>query len=101
MIPPSGPVRAQRRREMKKVYIVALALVASAAAGPALAGECPALHAQMDKALGQRYDSGAANAKIMTRDANALHQAGKHEESVKKYEEAAKAANVTLQKKQR
>ena len=81
-----------------KVYAIALALVASAA-GPALAGECPALHAQMDKAVGQRYDSGAGNAKILMKDAQALHQAGKHEESVKKYDEAAKAASVTLQKK--
>lgn len=85
---------------MKKAYAIALALVASAAAGPALAGECPALQAQIDKAVGQRYDSGAGNAKILAKDAMSLHQAGKHEESVKKYEEAAKAANVTLQKKQ-
>jgi hypothetical protein len=83
-----------------KAYAIALALVASVA-GPALAGECPALQAQIDKAVGQRYDSGAGNAKILAKDAWALHQAGKHEESVKKYEDAAKAANVTLQKKQR
>jgi hypothetical protein len=30
----------------------------------------------------------------------ALHQAGKHDESVAKLDEAAKAAGVTLQKKQ-
>jgi hypothetical protein len=85
---------------MKKTYAIALAFVASAAAGPALAGECPALQAQMDKALGQRYDSGAGNAKILAKDGWALHQAGKHEESVKKYEDAAKAADVKLQRKQ-
>lgn len=84
---------------MKKTCAIALALLASAAAGPALAGECPSLQAQMDKAVGQRYDSGAGNAKILSKEAWALHQAGKHEESVKKYDDAAKAANVTLQKK--
>ena len=84
---------------MIKHYAIALALVASAA-GPAFAGECPALQAQLDKALGQRYDSGAGNAKILAKDAMSLHTAGKHEESVKKYDEAAKAAGVTLQKKQ-
>lgn len=79
-------------------YAIALALVASVA-GPAFGGECPALNAQLDKALGQRYDTGAGNAKILARDGMALHQAGKHDESVKKLEEAAKAAGVTLAKK--
>jgi len=82
-----------------KIALTVLALVASAA-GPAIAGECPDLAAQMDKALGQRYDAGAANAKVMVKDAVALHQAGKHDESVAKLDEAAKAAGVALQKKQ-
>jgi hypothetical protein len=81
-----------------KRFAIALALVASAA-GPAFADQCQDLQAQLDKALGQRYDSGAGNGKILAKDAMALHAAGKHEESVKKYEEAAKAAGVTLQKK--
>jgi hypothetical protein len=33
------------------------------------------------------------------KEANALHKAGKHAESVAKYDEAAKTANVTLQHK--
>jgi len=53
----------------------------------------------MDNALGQRYDAGATNAKVMVKDAMALHQAGKHDESMKMLEDAAKAAGVTLQKK--
>jgi len=82
-----------------KIALTVLALVASAA-GSAMAGQCPELQAQMDKALGQRYDAGAANAKVMVRDAAALHQAGKHDESVAKFDEAAKTSGVTLQKKQ-
>ena len=82
-----------------KIAVTVLALVASAA-GPAMASQCPALQEQIDKALGQRYDAGAANAKVLAKDAMALHQAGKHDESVAKYDEAAKAAGVTLQKKQ-
>jgi hypothetical protein len=81
-----------------KRFAIALALVASAAA-PALADQCQDLQVQMDKALGQRYDAGAGNAKVLASDAMKLHQAGKHEDSVKKYEEAAKAGGVTLQKK--
>jgi hypothetical protein len=82
-----------------KLVVMVLALVASAA-GPALATECPALQAQIDKAVGTRYDASAGNAKVLARDAWALHQAGKHAESVAKYDEAAKAAGITLTKKQ-
>jgi hypothetical protein len=82
-----------------KTALTVVALVVSAA-GPAFAGQCPALQAQLDKALGQRYDAGAANAKVMAKDAMALHQAGKHDESVAKYDDAAKAAGVKLEKKQ-
>ena len=82
-----------------KIALTVLALVASAA-GPAIASQCPSLADQMDKALGQRYDAGATNAKVMVKDAMALHQAGKHDESMKMLDEAAKTAGVTLQKKQ-
>ena len=82
-----------------KLYVMVLALVASAA-GPALASECPALQAQIDKAVGTRYDASAGNAKVLAQEAWALHQAGKHAESVAKYDEAAKAAGLTLTKKQ-
>src|SRR5262245_31773145 len=99
MIPPSIPVSQPPKggTEMK-IALTVLALVASAA-GPAFAGQCPALQAQLEKALGQRYDAGAANAKVIARDAVALHQAGKHDESVAKFDEAAKAAGLTLEKK--
>ena len=82
-----------------KRYIMALVLVASAA-GPALAGECPLLQAQIDKAVGNRYDASAGNAKTLAREAWALHQEGKHADSVAKFDEAAKAAGITLTKKQ-
>ena len=82
-----------------KLVVMVLALVASAA-GPALASECPALQAQIDKAVGTRYDASAGNAKVLAQEAWALHQAGKHAESVAKYDEAAKAAGFTLTKKQ-
>ena len=82
-----------------KPYVVAVVLLASAA-GPALANECPTLQAQIDAALGQRYDPSAANAKQLASQAWALHQAGKHAESVAKYDEAAKAAGITLKHKQ-
>ena len=76
-------------------YVVALALLASAV-GPALANECPTLQAQIDAALGRRTDPNATIAKQLAAQAWALHQAGKHAESVAKYDEAARAAGITL-----
>ncbi|HEY7539025.1 MAG TPA: hypothetical protein VIF11_02740 [Methylomirabilota bacterium] len=81
-----------------KSFVTALVLVALAA-GPALANQCPLLQAQIDRAIGTRYDPSAANARSLAAQAMALHNAGKHEESVAKYDEAAKAAGITLQKK--
>ena len=81
-----------------KSFVTALVLVALAA-GPALANQCPSLQAQIDRAIGTRYDPSAANARSLAGQAMALHNAGKREESVAKYDEAAKAAGITLQKK--
>jgi len=81
-----------------KSFITALVLVASTAA-PALASQCPTLQAQIDRAIGTRYDPSAANAKQLASQAWTLHQSGKHAESEAKYDEAAKAAGITLQKK--
>jgi hypothetical protein len=99
MIPPSSAYHSPQKEETPmKIALTVLALVVLAA-GPAFANQCPALAAQLDKALGQRYDAGAANAKVLAKDAMALHQAGKHDESVAKFDEAAKAAGITLEKK--
>jgi hypothetical protein len=81
-----------------KSFVAALVMVVAAAV-PALAGQCPMLQAQIDKAIGTRFDPGAANARSLAAQANSLHVAGKHAESEAKYDEAAKAAGITLQKK--
>jgi hypothetical protein len=81
-----------------KSFVTALVLVALAA-GPALASQCPTLQAQIDRAIGTRFDAGAATARSLAAQANSLHVAGQHAESEAKYDEAAKAAGITLQKK--
>jgi len=81
-----------------KTFVTALVLVVSAA-GSALASQCPTLQAQIDRAIGTRHDATAANARQLAAEAWALHQSGKHAESEAKYDEAAKAAGITLQKK--
>ena len=67
--------------------------------GPALAGECPMLHAQMEREVNKRVDKAGYDARQTMKEASALHQSGKHAESTAKYEEAAKIAGVKLERK--
>jgi hypothetical protein len=80
-------------------WILLAVILVGATAGAAGAGECPMLQAQIDKALGTRFDKTAADAKAIAAEGMALHRAGKHAESVAKYEEAAKTGGMTLQRK--
>jgi len=72
--------------------IAALGLVAA----PALAHECPLLHKQVMDAAEYRLDDAAFKAKTLAAEGDALHKAGKHDESVAKYDEAAQAIGLTL-----
>ena len=81
-----------------KAALLGVALLCAAPA-VAVAGQCPALHAQVEKVVGNRFDASASTARMKMMEANALHRSGKHVESVKAYEEAAKAGNVTLEMK--
>jgi hypothetical protein len=78
--------------------LMALAMVAFVA-GPALAGQCPALIKQINDKTGNRMDTGKWQARTLAAEADALHKAGKHAESEAKADAAAKAAGITLQKK--
>ena len=82
---------------MKTIVLAASLLAFSAAA--AGAHECPALQAQIDKEFGKRFDRTAAGARSAAAEAMALHRAGKHAESVKKYDDAAKAGGLELMHK--
>jgi hypothetical protein len=84
---------------MRLVSIAIASALVGVCGGPALAGECPMLQAQMDGHVGKRFDKAAASARQQMAEAAALHKAGKHAESVAKYDAAAKAAGVTLQHK--
>ena len=79
---------------MKTVLMTIVAL--GFAVSPALANECPLLHAQVMAEAGKRLDAGAYQAKMLAAEGEALHKAGKHTESIAKYEEAAKAMGITL-----
>ena len=82
---------------MKAIVLgVSLLALSASAAG---AHECPALQAQIDKAFGKRFDKTAASTRSMAAEAMALHRAGKHADSVKKYDDAAKAGGMELMHK--
>ena len=83
---------------MKRIAL-ALALVGMAA-GPALAFQCPLLLKQIQDATAGKTDANSKKALELAAEGDKLHKEGKHAESVAKYDEAAKAIGVTLQKKQ-
>jgi hypothetical protein len=81
-----------------RILVLALAVLALVA-GPALASQCPTLIKQVNDAVGTKTDAASMKAKSLAADAQKLHEAGKHAESVAKAEEAATAINLTLKKK--
>jgi hypothetical protein len=82
---------------MKKI-LIALTLVL-AVAGTALANQCPLLIKQIQDATAGKTDDASKKALALAAEAKALHESGKHAESVAKADEAAKAINLTLKKK--
>jgi hypothetical protein len=81
-----------------KMLVMALAVL-GLAAGPALASQCPLLIKQVMDATAGKTDAASKKASDLAKEAKALHDAGKHAESVAKADEAAKAINLTLKKK--
>ncbi len=79
---------------MKTILLTIAAL--GFAVSPALAHECPLLHKQVMAAAEYRLDDAAFKAKMMAAEGDDLHKAGKHDESVAKYNEAANALGITL-----
>lgn len=84
---------------MKK-FLVAMAALAFLA-GPAMANQCPLLIKQLNEAVAKMKadDAKAKQGKELIAEAQKLHDTGKHADSVKKAEEAAKVLGVKLQMK--
>jgi len=82
---------------MKKI-LMALVLVL-ATAGTALANQCPLLIKQIEDATAGKTDDQSKKAQALAKEAKALHDAGKHADSVAKADEAAAAIGLTLKKK--
>jgi hypothetical protein len=80
------------------MLLMALAIVAIAAV-PALANQCPLLVKQVQDATAGKTDEASKKAMALANEAKALHDSGKHAESVAKADEAAKAINLNLKKK--
>lgn len=83
-----------------KALVIAVALLTLLAA-PVMAGQCPLLIKQLNEAVGKMKpdDAMVKKAKPLIAEAQKLHDGGKHADSVKKCEEAAKILNVKLEMK--
>jgi len=77
---------------------MALVLVA-ATAGAASANQCPLLIKQIEDATAGKTDDASKKAQTLAKEAKALHDSGKHAESIAKADEAAAAIGLTLKKK--
>ena len=82
---------------MKKT-LMALVLVL-ATAGAAFANQCPLLVKQIQDATAGKTDDASKKANALALEAKALHDAGKHAESVAKAKEAAAAIKLELKMK--
>jgi len=82
---------------MKRI-LMALALVL-ATTGAALANQCPLLIKQIEDATAGKTDDASKKAQALAKEAKALHDSGKHAESIAKADEAAAAIGLTLKKK--
>jgi hypothetical protein len=78
--------------------VMAVAMVA-VLTGPAVAFQCPLLIKQIQDATAGKNDESSRKAVALAGEAKALHDQGKHAESVAKAEEAAQVINLTLKKK--
>ena len=78
---------------MKTILLTIAAL--GFAVSPALAHECPLLQQQVLAAADYRLDDAAYKAKMMAAEGDALHKAGT-DESLAKYDEAAKTMGISL-----
>ena len=87
---------------MKKlIALLAAVIMLGSGAGVAFAKECPLLIKQLKDASAKETDAKkkAAADKLIAK-AQQEHEGGKHADSVKSADEAAKALGVTLQHKQ-
>jgi hypothetical protein len=83
---------------MKKI-LMALALVLTTA-GAAFANQCPLLIKQITDATAGKTDDASKKANALAAEAKALHDSGKHAESIAKAKEAAAAIKLELKMKQ-
>ena len=85
---------------MLKTLVIAIAALALLA-GPAMAGQCPLLMKQLNDAADKMKadDPNVKKGKELIATAKKQHDEGKHADSVKTCEEAAKVLKVKLEMK--
>jgi hypothetical protein len=78
-----------------KTFVMVLTVVGLLVA-PALANQCPLLIKQIMDATEGQDGPGLAEGAALANEARALHEAGKHAESIRKAEDAAAAISLKL-----
>ncbi len=91
-------MRKEVTRTMMKKFAMALAMV-GLLAGPALASQCPLLIKQVMDATAGKTDDASKKAVALATEAKALHDSGKHADSVAKAKDAAAAIKLELKMK--
>jgi hypothetical protein len=81
-----------------KALMITMAMLGMLAA-PAFAYQCPLLIKQIMDATAGKSDPASQKAVSLANEAKTLHEAGKHDESIKKAQEAAAAINLNLKMK--
>jgi hypothetical protein len=84
---------------MKKILMALALVLVLATAGAAIANQCPLLIKQISDATAGKTDDASKKANALAAEAKALHDSGKHAESVAKAKEAAAAIKLDLKMK--
>lgn len=80
-----------------KALLLGMALVVASAA-TAVAAECPAVHAEVQKMYGKRFDKQASTIRQADTQAMMLEKAGKKQEAMMLCEKIAKDGGLMLKK---
>jgi hypothetical protein len=76
------------------VMVTVIGILALAVVGVASASQCPKLIAQINAAVGNRFDAAAAEARAKAAQADQLHKEGKHAESEKAAKEGLEKLGI-------
>ena len=90
----AGPEPCTSHVACQRTGQIAVGPTAEAVAGTSSAFQCPTLIKQVGDAASNRFDDASNKARQLAAEAEELHKAGKHAESVAKAQEAKKLLGI-------